>query len=88
MVFEYLVVGQNLTKHPVENVSTEWLFILLQMNFSTLENLTKENGFSVLHNALFGTGDLSIPLQNLHPNILTEDNSIKFINSKYPSTLH
>ena len=50
--------------------------------FSALERVTNENGFSVLHHALFGTTDLNVPLQDLHPAILDENKAIKFINSK------
>jgi hypothetical protein len=44
--------------------------------------VTNENGFSVLHHALFATTELSVPLQELHPNILDQNKEIKFINSE------
>ena len=50
---------------------------------SALERVTNESGFSVLHHALFGTTNLGVPLQDLHPSILDEDKAIKFINSKF-----
>ena len=65
------------------------LVVVLHLNHSchlffcsSLEQVKNESGFSVLHQSLFGTSELSVPLQQLHPAIISQDNSIKFINGQ------
>ncbi len=45
------------------------------MHFSAVEKVREARNFSVLHNALFSIGELSVPHQNLPPNLLQDCNA-------------